>query len=291
MRLRCFKPFVADNPHYLPDGTQPFKLHFPCGKCEVCVLRRSNTWSFRLERELEASTSGAFLTLTYNDENLPRTESGLMNLRPDDHKNFMKRLRKYIKSRYHAPQTIKYYMVGEYGSKYGRSHYHYLIFNLPFDLIEPKWDEKKKIFTVSALEKVWGNGHVYVGDITTSSIRYCTNYVQKSIIQDRVPGDDRIKEFSRMSQGLGKSFLTPARIKFYKRKLLPYIVWQDGKKFPMPRYYRDKLYTEEERFKIAMKLQEFDESQEFIDERLYGEMVKRMKQRRAKYNAEKRQTF
>ena len=46
----------------------------------------------------------AFVTLTYGDD--PYT------LKPEDHRNFMKRLRHRL-----APVTVRFYCVGEYGEK------------------------------------------------------------------------------------------------------------------------------------------------------------------------------
>lgn len=69
-----------------------------------------------LEAGLYADNS--FLTLTYADD--PYT------LEPHHHRQFMDALRKRI-----APLRVRFYMVGEYGEKHGRPHFHYALFGYP----------------------------------------------------------------------------------------------------------------------------------------------------------------
>jgi len=56
----------------------------------------------------------AFITLTYDNENLPENAT----LVPKDLKDFQKRLR------YHANIDLRFFSVGEYGEKTQRPHYH-----------------------------------------------------------------------------------------------------------------------------------------------------------------------
>jgi len=65
--------------------------------------------------------------------------------------------------------------------------------------------------------------------------------------------DDRKKEFSVMSKGLGSNYITEAMIKWHKNNLEQrmYVPIENGKKIAMPRYYKDKMYNEEEKDKIS----------------------------------------
>ena len=45
-----------------------------CGRCEACLVRRSNEWAFRLFQELEVSKNAYFVTLTYDELNVPRAD-------------------------------------------------------------------------------------------------------------------------------------------------------------------------------------------------------------------------
>lgn len=199
----------------------------PCGKCPLCKKRRVASWVFRLEEEDRVSSSSYFITLTYDDNNLPKSENGYPTLNKKDFQNFMKKLRKCQKKK------IKYYAVGEYGEKRFRPHYHAIVFN---------------VMDVETLSESWSNGSIHMGTVTGGSVTYTTQYIDKNITIPSFDGDDRSKEFSLMSQGLGKSFLTPEMIKYYQDDISRmYVSRYDGVKTPMPRYYKNKIFTEKQR--------------------------------------------
>ncbi len=105
----------------------------PCGRCPQCLIRRQNDWCFRLQEEQKISISSSFITLTYEEDNLPFSENGLMSLKVRDHQLFIKKLRYKVKTK------IKYFACGEYGAINGRPHFHLIIFGYtPKDLQELK---------------------------------------------------------------------------------------------------------------------------------------------------------
>jgi hypothetical protein len=81
-------------------------IEIPCQKCIGCKLEYSRQWAIRGTHENQMHEESYFLTLTYNEENLPQYES----LQKADFQDFMKRYRKAI-----APRKIRYFMCGEYG--------------------------------------------------------------------------------------------------------------------------------------------------------------------------------
>lgn len=207
----------------------------PCGKCPTCKRNRTSMWQFRLMQESKNSHSAYFVTFTYDTEYVPITPNGFMTLDKKEFPRYMKRLRKA-----HPKGTkIKYYAVGEYGSKRSRPHYHAIIFNADLSLIEPSW-------TVN------GNplGGVHIGSVTNDSVGYTAKYINKP---SRIPlhaSDDRIPEFSLMSKGLGKSYLSNDIINYHKRDLTRnYVTIDGGVKLPLPKYYRDKILTDQEKTK------------------------------------------
>lgn len=140
-----------------------------------------------------------FVTLTYNNENLPADGS----LDKSHLQKFFKRLRKKTRFRYFA--------CGEYGEvcrtcgkssplckcarfikSIGRPHYHVCIFGYQFPDLElihhdPKrlYDRFRKghdhtLFTSGILSDTWGKGFVTVGDLTFESAAYVARYVTKS---------------------------------------------------------------------------------------------------------------
>ena len=109
----------------------------PCGKCIGCRLDKANDWATRCTAEAKQWKTNCFITLTYNDEKIPKNNS----LRKKDLKDFWKRLRYYhkgIEKRYWKGKEeypIRYFSCGEYGGQTGRPHYHAGIFNWkPTDL-------------------------------------------------------------------------------------------------------------------------------------------------------------
>lgn len=148
--MRCMDPVTV-----VLDGKRQF---VPCGKCNFCLETRRAHWTFRLQMEMKISSSAHFLTLTYADENLPLSDRGLPTIEKRSLQLFTKRLRKL-----QDDTPIRYYSVGEYGTRTGRPHYHSLMFNL---------QEK----TVDRVHEIWSLGNVLIGTVTPASIHYVTKY-------------------------------------------------------------------------------------------------------------------
>jgi len=229
----CDSPYFVDNPKY-PHISNERQIPVPCGRCPVCEKNRISQWSFRLREEAKRHEKALFITLTYDSDHLPRSPKNMPTLVKKDVQNYMKRLRKL-----HPKGTkIKYYFVGEYGSINRRPHYHAIIFGADDAHIEKAWMLNGVLL-----------GLVDIGTVTGASIAYCCKYINKA---KRVPqwnGDDRLPEFSLKSLGLGSNYLDDKEnIKYHKANLDKlYIVIEDGIKIPMPRYYRDKIFTEKEK--------------------------------------------
>jgi hypothetical protein len=229
MSSRCITPF------YKKEQIKGEHIPFPCGKCPPCKKRRTSGWSFRLVKEGERSLSALFLTLTYDTQYVPITENGYMTLKLSDLQKFFKRLRKL------ENEKLKYYAVGEYGSTKKRPHYHVILFNANPNNIERAWALNNKSI-----------GTYHIGDVSDASIGYTLKYMSKKSQIPMHNNDDRKKEFSVMSKGLGSNYLTKNMINWHKMDLEKrmYVPIKDGKKIAMPRYYKDKIYNEDEKAKI-----------------------------------------
>jgi len=217
---------TCDSPYWVMPKAALEKVPVPCGRCPPCKLRRVNSWVFRLVQEDRVSLSSHFLTLTYDTTHVPISDNGFMTLQKKDYQDFMKRLRKLC-----PDAKIKYYAVGEYGSDNKRPHYHAIIFNC----------------TDSSLyDKAWGLGTTFLGNVSTDSIAYVMKYIDKphSYKHDR---DDRQEEFPLMSKGLGGNYLSPQIINYHKSDLSRlYATNPGGYRIALPRYYRMKIYDDNE---------------------------------------------
>lgn len=228
---QCLFPYYVENKvyHHQEDRYIPT----PCGKCPECTKRRAHSWAFRLQTESENWPFRYFLTLTYDTLSLPISPNGWATLRKKDVQDFMKVIRKHAK--------VKYYYVGEYGTKRKRPHYHMIL------LADTKIDD-------IIIEK-WHHGLVHFGKAEEGSIYYTIQYYDKGNWYKFGDNDDRVPEFSNMSKGLG---LKQSIIEYIStRHDKPYI-YSNGKKIAIPRYYRKKLFEQnpevEQKFLLSQKL-------------------------------------
>ena len=114
-----------------------------CGQCFGCRLEFSRQWAVRCMHESKMWPDNTFITLTYRDAR--------WSLDPQHFTDFMKRLR------YFFPQTIRYYMSGEYGEVNFRPHYHAILFNFAApDLVYYRTTKAGfKLYNSPKLESIW----------------------------------------------------------------------------------------------------------------------------------------
>ena len=195
-----------------------------------------------------------FLTLTYDDENMPHTYDGKQNLDKRDVQAFLKRLRKGY------PTKLRYFMVGEYGEKTQRPHYHLALFGYPNCVYGNSQYSKTKNTCCQNCEFIkekWGKGNVFLGTLERSSAQYIAGYVTKKMTD---PNDPRLEgrnpEFATMSlkPGIGADAMkmVAASIQAYgvEDKLdtdVPSELRVGGKKLPVGKYLKSKLRKELDR--------------------------------------------
>lgn len=143
-------------------------MSVPCGQCIGCRLERSRQWAVRCMHEASLHDEGCFLTLTYDDENLPVGNS----LDKSHFQKFIRSLRK------RTGQKMRYFQCGEYGEQNFRPHYHALLFGFePMD----KEPISGSFWASRTLEDIWGRGFVGGGDITFDSAAYVARYCLKKV--------------------------------------------------------------------------------------------------------------
>ena len=248
-------------------------IQVPCGHCINCLSEMQAEWATRLTLELRSNLErpAVFVTLTYNDENLPTDEfnpqTGEVYQKPSVVKahvqQFMKSLRGNIDRQikrgtwkgYKGP--LKYFFTSEYGPTGGRPHYHGIIFGIT------KQD-------LPLIEQIWHKGFVHVGDVNEKTITYCSKYCLKPMELSLYPEragyfdnekwmDDngiRRKPFRLMSTKLGIGYLNDSQLRFHFRDIFMNNYIRVGKiKKKLPRYYKQKIYTEENMKKFGDRKQ------------------------------------
>lgn len=194
VKMACYHPINAFQEE---DGAIVFRekrgntilreLKLPCGRCIGCKLDRSLSWAGRIASEAKLYENNAFITLTYDDEHLP--ENG--QLVKKDFQDFMKRLRHRYQGYEQVPgiddgtkpNSIRYFMCGEYGELNDRPHFHACLLNFQFyDLKRFKRNGHGDwIYTSKQLTKLWGKGHCTTANVTVESAAYVARYVTKKI--------------------------------------------------------------------------------------------------------------
>jgi len=201
----------------------------PCGRCLACRINKTQEWSLRIMQELEYWPFAVFVTLTYNDSELEKLP--LESIDKKELQAYFKRLRK------NTNRIIKYYACGEYGEKTGRPHYHAIIFGLD---INNDFDREE-------IDFAWSKGYTYIGTVTHDSAQYVAGYVFKKYNGKKGMAVYGFKQppFQLQSKGLGLQYALENSAQI-KNKLH---ITKNGKKIPIPRYYRKQLKITETEYK------------------------------------------
>lgn len=233
--MSCYRPVTmrADRNAPIATATGPVgSLSVRCGRCVGCRIDRARDWSLRCRDEAMMHDHSFFLTLTYDDAHVPLT------LAPADLSGFLKRLRGRI-------GRFRFFAAGEYGDRFNRPHYHALIFGASVDRAR---SVGKEAFESATIAEAWDQGAHYCGTVTPASVAYVSGYVSKKFgtrlsvpeYCDPETGEvlPHVRPFSRMSRmpGIGERYLER-----YGMELLRGYALRDGRKVPLPRYYRDWL--------------------------------------------------
>lgn len=216
-------------------------IEIPCGQCINCRLQRSKEWSIRLMYELPKHNYGYFITLTYNDENLPANNS----LQKKDIQDFLKRWRNKG-YRYHV-DGLKYYYCGEYGSADNteRPHYHMIAFmdNPIPDLKLHSYNFGNPLYKSNYLSNRWGKGFVSIGEVTQESRQYVAGYINKKLLGKGASIYDEkgiLPPYTESSNGLSK--LTPEEIeKIYEYDIVYRMGKNQIKSFKPPKNFDNQL--------------------------------------------------
>lgn len=201
------------------NGTE-YTLFVPCGKCYACQNVSRAEWALRCSYELKVALSVAFVTLTYDNKNLPhtctdRTFKHLCNIeefkRPAARRwdfarlnkkhaqDFVKNMQKLLKQKTDNKKLLfRVFLSGEYGDVTNRPHLHALIFS-PVELHQIDFENMVK--------SCWSYGNIDVQtDITAGAV---INYVAKHQVKTCAGCESQQKEapifkiVSRYGGGLG----------------------------------------------------------------------------------------
>lgn len=110
--------------------------------------------------------------MTYAPEHLP--PGGTLVKR--HHQLFLKRVRRSIE-----PESLRFFLCGEYGENGGRPHYHALLFGVDFpdQIFWCSSPSGEPLYVSDTLHALWGMGQCLIGEITEASAAYVARYALK----------------------------------------------------------------------------------------------------------------
>lgn len=207
-----------------------------CGECIECRKQKAREWQIRLHEELKVWKYKYFLTLTFDSEQLEKlvnelngTETNVNDAAQLAVRRFLERWRKKYK------KSVRHWLVTELGHEgTERIHLHGIIFDN-----QPHTNEE--------FAEIWKYGWTYTGDYCNErTINYIVKYITKIDIDHKT-----YKADIYCSAGLGACYLENAMIlkkhEFCGTDTKQYYTLPNGQKVALPKYYRNKLWTEEQR--------------------------------------------
>jgi len=213
--------------------------------------------------EMREYSQNCFITLTYDDENLPLDKS----VHKSHLRKFIKNLRQNLQ-RDGKTEKIRYFGCGEYGTDQdlnqsvnhlGRPHYHAIIFGHDFE--DKTLHSSKRgndLYTSEYLSKVWKKGHCTVQEANFATAQYTAGYCVKKIGGDMAETHYQITnletgeltnvhpEFMACStgnkdiKGIGSRWA-----KKYLSDLDKGFITNNGHKVPYPKYYNQFIIERE----------------------------------------------
>lgn len=240
------------------------RVELPCGQCIGCRLDRAKMWAVRCVHEASLYDENCFITLTYNDENLP--ENGSLCLR--DFQLFMKKLRKQ-----NSEKKIRFFHCGEYGSELSRPHYHALLFNHDFPDKKPfSKNGGYWTYTSGTLSELWPKGFSIVAGLSLESAGYVARYSLKKVTGEKAKDHYGIlaPPYATMSRrpGIGKKWFDKYSGDVYPADR----VIINGSYSRPPRYY-DGLFDKKDRSAYALVKLEREKNEKFVSDIVGGRVV------------------
>lgn len=223
-----------------------------CGHCLFCRMKYASTWAQRLMDEKAFHDRSVFVTLTYNDEHLPKGNT----LVKSDCQKFLKRLRKM--------RSCRYYLAGEYGDRGQRPHYHAIIFGVGVE-------------DAPLLEKAWTLDGEAIGFVDVKKVEYgsCA-YVARYVVKKQVGRVGAIEyarrgvipEFCLMSRnpGMGARHVEKYKEEIFNRGFSVVC----GHRSAIPKFYVKKVYDTGERMekrKVEMARVQEEYKMKMLDRR------------------------
>lgn len=257
----CLYPKIIKNRKYVankknrgrvPKAQDKRVLYVPvaCGNCMECRKQKARGWQVRLAEEVRQDKRGKFVTLTFSEEGMEEISKTIKGLEGYELDNEIatKAVRRYLERwRKKYKKSVKHWIVTELGqTNTERIHMHGIM-----------WTDE-----VEDIKKIWKYGFVDVGEyVSERTVNYIVKYISKT--------DEKHKEYKSKvltSAGIGKGYIErkdSGNNKYNDKGTDEAYTTRKGTKLNLPVYYRNKIYSEEEREKLW--LEKLDKQERWVD--------------------------
>lgn len=276
----CLYPQLIKNPKYkdtiknggiIPPVPDPRVLYVPigCQQCKECRNKKARQWQTRLQEDIKTNTNGKFIALTFSNEwykQLVENTNGIRALHDLPH------LKGYDLDNALAKSATRLFLE-RYRKKYKKSLRHWLITELGhagtqnIHLHGIIWPTQS---TLDDIEKIWAYGFMWKGKLIKNKL---VNYVNQKTINYIIKYVTKVDEHHKYyrsiiltSPGIGKSYLqsyNSTKNTFQHTDTNETYTTPTGHKTSLPIYWRNQLYTDEEKEKLW--LQKLDKQERWIN--------------------------
>ena len=213
-----------------------------CGRCMECAKATARTWQTRLSEEIKKPIKAIFVTLTFSDYECSKLYNEIKDISYYDIDNRIatKAVRRFTELyRKYTKKTLRHWLITELGKNGTENiHLHGII-----------WSNEPYI--IQKYSTLWKYGHTYPNNTTQpnyvneQTINYIVKYCYKT---DSLHTNYKPKILS--SKGIGNNYInhkTKAKHKYKPNQTNEIYQTRAGIKTNLPIYYRNKIYTEEQR--------------------------------------------
>lgn len=232
-------PVFDERIRYVPIG---------CQSCVECRKQKARNWQVRLLEDLKEHKNGKFITLTFTNESYRDLAKGINKYEGYDLDNQIATLavRKFLERwRKTHKKSLRHWLVTELGHNGTENiHLHGII-----------WTD----VNLEIVQKHWGYGYMWKGNMKKGKLENyvnerTVNYIIKYIT--KIDNDHKLyKSCILTSAGIGSHYTKnlfgdSKRNTYNGTDTKEYYRTRSGHKIALPIYYRNKIYTDEEREKL-----------------------------------------
>lgn len=259
-----------------------------------CRKQKAREWQVRLQEDIKEHKNGKFITLTFSNEEYRKIVQNPGNIKALE---IVQKLEGFQRDNQIATIAVRLFLE-RYRKKYRKSLRHFLVTELGHNGTENIhmhgiiWTD----ISLDEIEKIWSYGFMWKGKIVKGRLE---NYVSAKtvnyIIKYITKREEIYKSYKSIiltSPGIGKNYMKNSdhkQNKFNGEKTVETYRTNTGHKIAMPIYWRNKIYTDDEREKLWM--QRLDKQIRYVngekidiskDEKAYYEILKWHQERNKK---------